>query len=252
MSDDRHPDELLSAHVDGELGPEEAAWVEDHLRGCEPCREAEADLRAARTLLRQAPSGDASPVIEGFLARHQAIVRRGAGFVGVAAVVLALLALNAAVHRESVVPPVDDLVAAHLAGAPDDVLAVERRLDAPYGAPPGLIGTSVALSRQEVYDGPDVGAAVYRDGPLVVSVYQQPGRLAWGSLPSGGVEEVAGRPVWFRSGSPVVAVAEKGDLVVTVVSDDRGAVLTAVGGMPDWERRRILKRRREPVEIAGR
>lgn len=234
---DRHPEELLSAHVDGELGLDDAAWVEAHLAGCEGCREAEAGLRDARSLLRSLPAVDATPVIDGFLARHRAVVRLGAGFVGVAAAVLVALALNAAVHREAVVPAVDELVAAHVDATHDDMAGVERELESPYEAPPGLLGSAVALSRQEVYDGDDLGATVYRDGDVVVSVYQQPGRLDLGSLPAGGVEEVAGRRVWFRPGSPVVAVAEKGDLVITVVSEDRAAVLTAVGGFPEWERR---------------
>jgi len=234
---DRHPDDLLSAHVDGELDADAERWVLDHLASCAPCREAEAELRAARSLLRSLPTVDAAPVIEGFLARHRSTIRLGAGFVGAAAIGLAALGLNAAVHREAVVPEVDELVAAHVGGAHDDMDDVERELDAPYEAPPGLIGSAVALSRQEVYDGADLAAAVYRDGDTVVSVYQQPGRLEWSGLPGGGVEDVAGRPVWFRPGTPVVAVAEKGDLVVTVVSEDRAAVLTAVGGLPEWERR---------------
>lgn len=237
MSAHDHPDDLLSAHVDGELDPAAQARVEAHLAGCPPCREAEAELRAARSLLRSLPPVDAAPVIEGLLARHRAVIRLGAGFVGVAAVVLAALALNAATYRPAVVPELDALVAAHAAGAHGEMDDVERELDAPYAAPPGLIGSAVALSRQEVYDGVDLGMAVYRDGEVELTVSEQPGRLDWDALPPGVVEEVAGRPVWFRPGEPVVAVTEKGDVVLTVVSDDRAAVLTAVGGMPGWQRR---------------
>ena len=32
-------------------------------------------------------------------------------------------------------------------------------------------------------------------------------------------------------------VTERGDMVLTVVSDDRAAVLTAVAGLPEWHRR---------------
>jgi len=56
------------------------------------------------------------------------------------------------------------------------------------------------------------------------------------------VEAVAGNRVWFGRGRPVVAVAQKGDLVVTVVSDDRAGVLTAVGGLPEWRRATVWDR----------
>lgn len=231
-----HPDDLLSAHVDGELDADTAAQVEAHLAGCPACRAAEAELSEARALLRSLPTVDATPVIEGFLSRHRALIRLGAGFVGAASIVLLALGLTAATHHEDVVPDVERLVDAHVAGAVDDMDGVDRKEHSPYVAPAGLLGSAVSLSRHAVYDGADLGAAVYRDGALVLSVYQQPGRLDWDRLPPGRTEAVAGRPVWFRPGRPVVAVAEKGDLVVTVVSDDRRAVLTAVGGLPDWRR----------------
>ncbi|HEX4901735.1 MAG TPA: zf-HC2 domain-containing protein [Acidimicrobiales bacterium] len=232
-----HPDDLLSAHVDDELPPAVAAAVEAHVATCAGCRDAEQALRDARSLLRSLPAVDAAPVIEGFLARHRAIVRSGAGFVGVAAVALLALALNAATHRERVVPEVDAIVAAHLHAEPAEAADMDRMETASYQAPPGLIGSARRLSRHEVYDGVDVAAAVYRDGDVRLSVYQQPGRLDWDRLPIGSVETVGDRPVWFRPGAPVVAVTEKGDLVLTVVSDDRAAVLTAVGGFPEWRRR---------------
>src|SRR3546814_180562 len=67
---DRHPDDLLSAHADGELDPTEDAWVVDHLEGCATCRQAVGDLVEARSLLRSLPPVDGTPLIEGFLARH--------------------------------------------------------------------------------------------------------------------------------------------------------------------------------------
>jgi hypothetical protein len=232
-----HPDDLLSAHVDGELDAPVAAAVGSHLASCATCREAEAGLRDARALVRSLPTVDGAPVIEGFLARHRAVIRLGAGFVAITSLGLAGLALNAATHREVVVPPVDALVAAHQASAPTEVADLDRKLTAPYGAPPGLIGSARQLSRHEAYDGTDVGAVVYRDDDIRLSVYQQPGRLDWDALPAGRTVAVGDQRVWFRSGAPVVAVTEKGDLVLTLVSDDRPAVLTAVGGMPGWERR---------------
>ncbi|GBD30630.1 hypothetical protein HRbin32_01739 [bacterium HR32] len=48
----RHPQDLLSAYVDGVLSDREAADVAAHLAECQACRETVADLRAVRKLLR--------------------------------------------------------------------------------------------------------------------------------------------------------------------------------------------------------
>lgn len=54
-----HPDpELLSAYLDGEVDPAEAASVAGHLPGCEACRLALGDLADARSLVRHLPMVD--------------------------------------------------------------------------------------------------------------------------------------------------------------------------------------------------
>lgn len=45
----------LSAYLDGELTPEEAAGVRAHLDSCEPCRAELASLRATKSLLGRLP-----------------------------------------------------------------------------------------------------------------------------------------------------------------------------------------------------
>lgn len=239
---DRHPDDLLSAHVDGELDPAEEAWVVGHLEGCGTCRHAVGDLVEARALLRGLPPVDGSPVIEGFLARHRRAIRLGATFVAVAAVVLVALGTTAATERRVLVPDVSALAASHRDGPPEVMDGMERRSSGAYPAPPGLIGSAVSLSRHEMWDGEDVAVVVYRDGDLDVAVYQQPGRLDWDRLPAGDVAAIGDADVWVRRGNPVVAVTQRGDLVVTVVSSDRAAVLTAVAGMPEWRRRAVWDR----------
>lgn len=234
-----HADDLLSAHLDDELDADTARWVSDHLAACPTCRAAAADLADARALLRSLPPVDASPVIEGFLQRHRALIRSGAAFVGAAALVLVAIGLTAATIRPRVVPDIDRMTEAHRSGAHQrlgDVRAVDGD-DGDYDAPPGLIGTDARLSRHAVYEGTDLTAVVYRDADVALSVYEQPGRLDRGALPPGETMALGGHLVWFRPGTPVVAVTELGDLVVTVVSEDRDAVLTALSGMPDWRRR---------------
>lgn len=237
VSPDGHPDDLLSAHVDGELDPATDAWVVEHLGGCAPCRRAADELVEARSLLRHLPAVDASALIEGILARHRRVIRLGAAFVGVAALVLVVLGTTAGPHRRTVVPDVAALATNHQDEAHADMAGVERRSSPPYVAPPGLIGSEVSLGRHEMWDGVDLSVIVYRDGKLAVSVYQQPGRLDWERLPAGEVVPIGSGDVWFGPGQPVVAVTQRGDLVVTVVSDDRAAVITAVAGMPEWRRR---------------
>lgn len=234
-----HADEMLSAHLDGELDAATDAWVVEHLRTCSACRAAADELAEARSLLRSLPPVDASPVIEGVLQRHRALVRFGAAFVVTAAVVLAAIGLTAATVRPAVVPDLDGMADAHVAGAHDSLgdLRLVTGDAGDYDAPPGLIGSDARLSRHAVFEGTDLTAVVYRDGRVSLSLYEQPGRLDRDALPPGEVMAVGGHLAWFRHGAPVVAVAELGDLVVTVVSEDRAAVLTALSGMPEWRRR---------------
>lgn len=233
---DGHPDDLLSAHVDGELDAATGARVRDHLAGCADCRRSVSELEDARSLLRGLPPIDASPVIEGFLARHHRVVRLGAGFVATAGLVLLALGLTAATAQRPVVPDVEAMAAGHVAGAQGQMEGMASGPRSAYVSPPGLIGSAVQLSRHEVWDGDDLAAVVYRDGDVDVSVFQQPGRLDWEGLPPGEVVPIGDDDVWFGPGRPVVAVAQRGDLVVTVVSDDRPAVLTAIAGLPEWHR----------------
>lgn len=240
-----HADDLLSAHLDDELDAPTDAWVVDHLRACAECRDAADELAEARAAVRSLPTVDASSVIEGVLARHRSLIRLGGAFVGVAALVLAALGATAATHRPEVVPDLARMTATHVDAAHHELGGV-RAVDgsAGYAAPAGLIGSSAHLSRQAVYDGTDLTVIVYRDVDVDVdvSIFEQPGRLDWGAMPAGRAVDVADQRVWLGVGEPVVAVAEVGDLVVTVVSEDRAAVLTAVASLPEWRRRAVWDR----------
>ncbi len=254
---DGHAGDLVSAHLDGELDAETEAWVRTHLEACDRCRAMAQEAATARSWVRALPVVDSTPVVEGLLARHRTLIRVGAAFVGLAAVVLGSLALTSAVIRPDVVPEIDDLVAAHVAAtsaAASDTTAgadpwrmanlhgMERahRVDSvgrPYSAPPAMIGNRARLSRRVVYDGRDLTLVVYSDGATSVSVFQQPGRLDWSGLPSGTVEQVGTRTVWDRPGtSPTVMVTELGHLVVTVIAPDRNSALTVIDGLAETRR----------------
>ncbi len=243
---DGHAGDLLSAHLDGELDADADAWVVAHLAVCDACRSTAERVAAVRSWVRSLPVVDATPVVEGVLARHRALIRAGAGFVGVAAIVLGALALTSTLIRPDVVPEVDALVAAHESqvAAGDgavwsttgiDAMTGARRVESverPYAAPPAMIGNRARLSRHVVYDGHDLALVVYGDGTTTVSVFQQPGRLQWSGLPAGTVERIGEHDVWVDdSRHDVVMVAELGHLVVTVVSDDRAAATTVLDGL---------------------
>lgn len=233
---DGHPDELVSAHVDGELDGDVAADVARHLEECPPCQELAAEVEAARRWLHDAPRVDASVVVEPFLARHRRLVRNGSVFVVAATVAAVGLALTASVLRPAIVPPIDTMVAVHVAADPESMAGM-RPVDAvgtPYAAPPAMLGNRSSLSRQALYAGAGVTVVVYGDGidRAAVTVFEQHGRLDWGALPAGERISVGSREAWTNDGSPTVVVTEVGHLVVTVVAEDRGAAVTAIDGLP--------------------
>ena len=257
---DGHAGDLVSAHLDGELDEATETWVRSHLEECEVCRTAADGAAAARAWVHAMPAVDSASLVEGVIARHRSVVRLGAGFVGVAAVVLGALALSSAVIRVELVPDVERLVIAHGDGpaAGDSVAHLAARglgsiegvrpvesIGRPYSAPPAMIGNRASLSRRAIFDGRDLVAVSYGDGASTVSVFEQPGRLRWDLLPAGHLEQLGRRQVWVldRSGDdPTVLVTEAGHLVVTVVSDDRAAALTVIDGLPDIERESTWER----------
>jgi hypothetical protein len=252
-----HADDLVSAHLDGELEAETARWVDEHLEVCAECAATAAATSAARQLLRDAPPVDGGRVVGRFVARHRAVIRTGTAFVGVAAVGLAALGLTSAVLHPEVAPDVGAITAVHLSaesaggeGAPSDPVMATAvpgmrpvdRVGRLYAAPPAVLGSHARLSLHAVYDGDDLVFAVYRDGLAVVSVFEQPGRLDWRSLPDGETRRVGARPVWVGRGAPVVMVTEVGDLVVTVVARDERAATAVVEGLPTMRRSSTMDR----------
>lgn len=237
---DRHPDDLLSAFVDGELEPATAERVSAHLARCEPCRHEAEAVEAARTWIRQLPEIDSSGVVGGFLARHQRVVWAGAVFVVASTVVAVALAVTASALRPEVVPPIDTMVAVHAAANPEQMAGVTAVDDVrePYSAPPAMLGNRASLSRQALYAGGGMTVVVYGDrrAGSAVTVFEQHGSLEWDALPEGDRSSAGARPVWIRDGSPTVVVTEIGHLVVTVVASDRAAALTVADGLPPTTR----------------
>jgi anti-sigma factor RsiW len=94
---DGHPDDQLSALLDGELAPDEAVAVRQHLEGCGACREELEAVAAVRLALRDMPAVPAPP---GFIGRavdrRRRDSRRGAVVVLAAAVLAVVVGLVAA------------------------------------------------------------------------------------------------------------------------------------------------------------
>ena len=94
-----HPDELLSAHLDGELADHERRRVATHLVECERCRSELADLSRVRAAVRSLPMIELpSEVAElvGIPAPPTPIRRRPLAWVGAAAAAALMIFVGAA------------------------------------------------------------------------------------------------------------------------------------------------------------
>lgn len=222
---DGHAGDLISARLDGELDPDTAAWVDDHLGSCDACRDLAGAVEAARTWMRSSPTVDSAPLVDSVLARRRRMIGTGLTFVGAALVVLGLLAVTASVTHPDVVPDLPTLVAAHedaTHGSMDGMRPVDHA-GARYATPEMVGPADDPLVRRAVYDGADLTTVLY-GGAGEVTVYEQPGRLDWDRLPPGRTVRIGGRLAWVQDGTPVVVVTEVGDLTVTAIADDRRKV----------------------------
>jgi anti-sigma factor RsiW len=109
-----HLDELLTAHLDGELDDAERAEVETHLASCADCRRELEALRHVRSVLRGAPAVD--PPF-GFFERMTSRRRRprwiaAASVAGIAAAWIVVVGFVLAPARTTVEPPVESARAA--------------------------------------------------------------------------------------------------------------------------------------------
>lgn len=123
MRDRGHPDDLLSAFLDDELGEVEASRVTTHVADCHRCLDELEGLRAARAALRGLPEVDPPPpnvfaAVPDAAAEAATSARTrataAAAALGVAALLATAFALGDGEPGE-VVPPVDVVVVDHVA-----------------------------------------------------------------------------------------------------------------------------------------
>lgn len=247
----RHPDDELSAFLDGELGERRAAEVEAHVVACADCS-AELDLvRATRASLRTLPAVEPPPgFLEDVLAvgaadggearvlpfRSRRLVLGNAAAAAAAAVLLVLG--SGGDPAAAVSPEVGGAVEQHTASLAavavggGDGGARSAPTAGPYVAPDELAGYRL-VDHLRVADGLHL---LYRKGPYALSVFEQRGRLDRGRLPGDGTPvEVDGEEAWHWEGR--VVVLERGELVVTLVGDESATALFAAaralpGGPP--------------------
>lgn len=259
-----HPDDRLSAMLDGELQVEEAARVQAHVIACADCS-AELDaVRDARAAVRSLPAVEPPA---GFL---EALLTSGlhdddrdesarvvpftgtrrlvwANVVAAAVAGLVLLGAMGADSRDAVALQLRGAAAQHSSSAAAMAVGLGG---SGGGAPPAVAGSWSAPERLAGYR--LVGAAaggdgvhlLYRKGPYGLSVFEQRGRLDRDELPPGGIRhDVAGTDAWTWEGR--ILVLQRGDMVVTVVGDESPEALAAVaealpGGpepSPSWSQR---------------
>lgn len=245
----RHPEDDLSAYLDGELTEGEAAVVYAHVVACADCS-AELDaVRASRASLRTMPAVEPPP---GFLERLLATEVPGSGQVNPGRVLpfrsrravlgnataavaagLFLVVGSAGTPATAVVPQVSGAVEQHSSNLSmlSVGVGVSRgsgapvSMPGPYVAPTDLVGYRLVDARVA----PDGARLLYRKGPYALSVFEQRGRLDRHELPAGGASvDVGGDEAVHWNGR--VLVVQRGDLVVTLVGDESGDALVAVAG----------------------
>lgn len=248
-----HLGDVVSALVDGELDPDEAAGAERHLRSCPACAAEVRSTEAVRALVRSLPAVEPPvplvPLVPVIPARQKArpsVARLPAWAAAAAAAVLAFLVLPAASPERPVAPPLASLVQLHEASvalvaapelAPATVQAAVAGGPPPASSPAALstVGGSLDAS-PAVLDGAPAslpggyrlagahrrGARehrVYVNAGSAVSVFTEAGELDRAALPAGGEVVAVGdaHAVRYRTRGGEVLTWSAGDAVHTVV-----------------------------------
>ncbi len=214
--------ELLNAYLDRELDDAEQARVERDLEQSPELRRELAELAATRALLRELPP--VTPrrriaVVPG-TARRPGPRRLGVAIAAAAAVWLLILSVGVGLGSLPIVPEVDQLAVRHAAAAESGMDFVE--MDAgEMDDPAVLVDLGHGMALEAVYQAGALIQARYSDGAHAVSVFHEPGEVDWDELPgTGSLEMMDDGPVWRGwLGDVQVLVTERGDLVVTVVTD---------------------------------
>lgn len=245
---DTDPSELLSAYLDDELTADERAVVEESFESSPQLRRELDELRATQTMLRalplvepvrapsqladggsagnhpapanetEAPGVDAPVVSLDRHRRRRTFVRAAIG--AVAAALLVVVGVGATLDPMPITPSVEEFAAVHM-GTNGSAEAFDAMDGDTMDDPAVLTSLGDGLDRMAVYARNDLVRTVYSDGTYEVSVFHEPGVVDWESLPADG-EMIVDGPVKTWTGvrdETVVAITERGDLMVVIVAD---------------------------------
>jgi hypothetical protein len=247
--------ELLDAYLDGELDATELAAVERLLAQSAEARAELAAIDRVREILR-----GLGPVDPPFGA-YERFGRRSARRHPVRAGVLAGLAVAATAAIlfatftpvvETLAPPLDRFVERHDAMAAEPASGGFEPMALDETSRPTLAGGFVPMA---AYAGATADQFVYSNGTTTVSVFEQPGRVDWSRIPEGGSMMMMGDDkAWHRQdASSDVVVVERGDHVLTVVSDATGTgVIDVADEMPVMGHRSFTDRLRDGLRELAR
>jgi Putative zinc-finger len=244
-----HPEELLSAYLDGELTPAERAYVDEHLATCALCRgdlEGEREVRSAlrdlpdveppfgfyERILRYGPSAVAEPKKRRFKFGVANLVATAAAWV----LVLGVANLNSS--GGSVSPSANDYVAAHASllagfgGGSGSQQQAQR-----YDVPDRLAGTYQFVGEVDTRGYPQL---VYSDGDKTLSVFVRPGHLDESALPAEATPvQVNGAMAWSvpSDGSEAIFLQRPGVVVVIVgpALDEAASDMASAGPKADGD-----------------
>lgn len=264
-----HPEELLSALLDGELPVVEAEAVRAHVLSCSACAAELEAVRDTRASLRLLPAVEPPPgFLDSVLAADGGAASGAAAVVvsprtpraalvnaaaAVAAGLLVLVGIGDPQAAGAVSPEVTGSVERHAAtisavtaglGGPSPILApgavtattAPRRstdVPRPYTAPRRLAGYRLV----DAFQAPHGLHLLYEKGPYALSVFEEEGDLDYRELPRHGTHlELDGDEGWRWDGGTTagrVLVLARGGLVFTLVGDESDkAVLAAARALP--------------------
>ncbi len=244
-SADGHLGDELSALLDGELTEDRGIEARRHLETCPSCRAELAHVEGARSVLRALAMVEPPDGLLDRLARGRTRMARSvrgwgiaANLVATAAAWLLVLAVTSGVTPLSARPPVSRFVDQHAAAA----LPLTPGAPPEPAAPPAEVGGRFRVPvRLDAYvlgsvsvDG-DLLQARYTDGLTVVSLFEQPGRLDWSTLPPGQRVSIDGREAWVaRIGQSFVVITERSDLTFALVGPGPAErLLSMVPALPE-------------------
>jgi anti-sigma factor RsiW len=234
---------LLDAYLDDELDPAERSAVDDLLRRSAEARDELDAIARVRAAVRGLPAVE--PPTPLTLRQHRSRRRPVRSFAMAslaAAAAVVILAATFTPVAETLAPPLDRFVERHEAMASEPSSG---------GFVPMPLGETASMPRpagfepMALYAASDAHQLVLSDGDAMVSVFEQPGRVDWASLPAGGEMMMMGDDqAWHGTGDTgEVVVVERDGHVLTVVSGEPAdAVMTVADEMPASHRRSLADR----------